>query len=277
MAEAQESTLRQDLNHPESRKRALYAAFASKDARFDGQAFVGVSSTGVYCRPVCHVHMPKYENCTFYETAAEAEAAGYRPCLVCRPELAPGHSIADASANLARRAASLLREGCTSGESLERMAERLGYTDRHLRRAFQREFEVTPVQYLQTCRLLLAKSLLTDSDLPVSQVAAAAGFKSVRRFNDLFKERYRLTPTAVRKSARRRTPSGDRVAFARATVRRTASPNCSRSSAPASWKAWKRWTSTPTRASCACSTATRRCSAGCAWPTTSGEARLPSR
>ena len=122
MAEAQESTLRQDLNHPESRKRALYAAFASKDARFDGQAFVGVSSTGVYCRPVCHVHMPKYENCTFYETAAEAEAAGYRPCLVCRPELAPGHSIADASANLARRAASLLREGCTSGESLERMA-----------------------------------------------------------------------------------------------------------------------------------------------------------
>lgn len=213
MAEAQESTLRQDLNHPESRKRALYAAFASKDARFDGQAFVGVSSTGVYCRPVCHVHMPKYENCTFYETAAEAEAAGYRPCLVCRPELAPGHSIADASANLARRAASLLREGCTSGESLERMAERLGYTDRHLRRAFQREFEATPVQYLQTCRLLLAKSLLTDSDLPVSQVAAAAGFKSVRRFNDLFKERYRLTPTAVRKSARRRTPSGDRVAF----------------------------------------------------------------
>ncbi|MCQ4882210.1 helix-turn-helix transcriptional regulator, partial [Alistipes onderdonkii] len=82
--------------------------------------------------------------------------------------------------------ASLLREGCTSGESLERMAERLGYTDRPLRRAFQREFEVTPVQYLQTCRLLLAKSLLTDSDLPVSQVAAAAGFKSVRRFNDLF-------------------------------------------------------------------------------------------
>ena len=212
MAEAQESTLRQDLNHPESRKRALYAAFASKDARFDGQAFVGVSSTGVYCRPVCHVHMPKYENCTFYETAAEAEAAGYRPCLVCRPELAPGHSIADASANLARRAASLLREGCTSGESLERMAERLGYTDRHLRRAFQREFEVTPVQYLQTCRLLLAKSLLTDSDLPVSQVAAAAGFKSVRRFNDLFKERSRLTPTAVRKSARRRTPSHEGIA-----------------------------------------------------------------
>ena len=84
MAEARESTLRQDLNHPESRKRALYAAFASKDARFDGQAFVGVSSTGMYCRPVCHVHMPKYENCTFYETAAEAEAAGYRPCLVRR-------------------------------------------------------------------------------------------------------------------------------------------------------------------------------------------------
>lgn len=213
MVERQERTLRQDLNHPESRKRALYAAFKSKDTRFDGQTFVGVSSTGIYCRPVCCAHMPKYENCTFYETAAEAESAGFRPCLVCRPELAPGHSITDASTNLARRAASLLREGCTSGESLERMAAKLGYTDRHLRRAFQREFEVTPVQYLQTCRLLLAKGLLTDTDLPISQVAAAAGFKSVRRFNDLFKERYRLTPSSLRKSARKKAPTSDGVTF----------------------------------------------------------------
>lgn len=213
MVETLEHTLRQDLNHPESRKRALYAAFESKDGRFDGQVFVGVSSTGIYCRTVCCAHMPKYENCTFYETTAEAESAGYRPCLVCRPELAPGRSITDASANLARRAAALLREGCTSGESLERMAARLGYTGRHLRRAFQREFEVTPVQYLQTCRLLLAKSLLTDTYLPVGRVASAAGFSSVRRFNDLFKERYRLTPSDLRKSARRRAQAGDGVTF----------------------------------------------------------------
>lgn len=194
-----ESRGNRNLNHPASRKRALYTAFESKDARFDGQVFVGVSSTGIYCRPVCRARMPKYDNCTFYKTAAEAENAGYRPCLLCRPETAPGCAITDASANLARRAAALLRENCTSGESLERLAARLGYTDRHLRRSFEREFSVTPVQYLQTCRLLLAKSLLTDTDLPVAQIAGASGFKSVRRFNDAFKRRYRLTPTDLRK------------------------------------------------------------------------------
>lgn len=188
-----------NLNFPESQKRALYEAFKSRDARLDGQVFVGVSSTKIYCRPVCSAHMPKYENCTFFGSAAEAEQAGYRPCLVCRPELAPGNSMMDAYSNLARRAASLLQETCTSGESLEHLASRLGYTDRHLRRAFKVEFDVTPVQYLQTCRLLLAKNLLTDSDLSITQVASAAGFKSVRRFNDLFKEHYRLTPSDLRK------------------------------------------------------------------------------
>lgn len=158
----------QNLNDPEERRRALYAAFAARDARFDGQVFVGVSSTRIYCRPVCTAHMPKYENCTFFHTAAEAEAAGYRPCLLCRPETAPGMASVDATANLARRAAALLREECASADSLEKLATRLGYTDRHLRRVFEKEFSVTPVQYLQTCRLLLAKSLLTDTALPRS-------------------------------------------------------------------------------------------------------------
>ena len=187
-----------DLNAPEQRKRAFYAAFKANEARFDGQVFVGVSSTGIYCRPVCRVHMPKYENCTFFRTAAEAEAAGYRPCMRCRPELAPGAANVDAQKSLARRAAALLRERCSTGESVEALAAKLGYTDRHLRRAFEQEFGVTPVQYLQTCRLLLAKTLLTDTHIPVSQVASAAGFGSVRRFNALFKERYRLTPTQLR-------------------------------------------------------------------------------
>lgn len=189
-----------DLNHPEERKRALYAAFESRDTRFDGQVFVGVSSTGIYCRTVCTAHMPKYENCTFYRTAAEAEAAGYRPCMTCRPEVAPGMSNVDARSSLAKRAATLLREECASGEGLQNLAARLGYTDRHLRRAFVEEYGVTPVQYLQTCRLLLAKSLLTDSALPVRHVAQAAGFGSTRRFNHLFKEHYRLTPTDLRKN-----------------------------------------------------------------------------
>lgn len=188
-----------DLNDTEEHRRAVYALFKAGDARFDGRVFVGVSSTGVYCRPVCRVKMPKFENCTFYHSAAEAEAAGFRPCLLCRPELAPGLSSVDARASLARRAAELLRERCSSGESVEHLAGKLGYTDRHLRRVFEDEFGVTPIQYLQTCRLLLAKSLLTDTRIPVAQVAVAAGFGSVRRFNHLFKERYRLTPTQLRK------------------------------------------------------------------------------
>ncbi len=203
------ASTRDDLNSPEGRKRAVYAAFASGDARFDGQVFVGVSSTGIYCRTVCTAKMPKYENCTFFRTAAEAEAAGYRPCLTCRPEVAPGMSSVDAQASLARRAASMLRERCGSGDGVEDIAAKLGYTGRHLRRAFADEYGVTPSQYALTCRLLLAKSLLTDSDLPISRVAEASGFGSVRRFNDAFRERYRLTPTDLRKRNKAKAePSG---------------------------------------------------------------------
>ncbi|MDO4290392.1 MAG: AlkA N-terminal domain-containing protein [Eggerthellaceae bacterium] len=179
-------------------KETACKAFKTKDPRFDGQIFVGVSSTGIYCRPVCP-YKPKLENCTFFATAAEAERAGYRPCLVCRPEIAPGMAPVDAKASLARRAAKLLHERCTENISMSRLAAKLGYTDRHLRRAFMEEYRVTPLEYLQTCRLHLAKQLLTDSDLSIPRVAKAAGFGSTRRFNDVFKERYRLTPTSLRK------------------------------------------------------------------------------
>lgn len=181
--------------------RAWYAAFQSKDARFDGHFFVGVSSTGIYCRPVCRARLPKAENCTFYATAAEAEQAGFRPCLLCRPELAPGTAPIDASASLAHRAARFLEENCGSIESLEEPARHFGCSSRHLRRAFTEEYNVSPIQYLQTCRLLLAKSLLTDTDLSVTGVAMAAGFGSLRRFNELFKGRYRLAPTVLRREA----------------------------------------------------------------------------
>ena len=188
----------------------LYAAFKAKDARFDGRFFVGISSTGIYCRPVCRARQPKPENCTFYPTAAEAEQAGYRPCLLCRPELAPGTSITDATANLVYRAARMLEENCGSGQSLDELAGRLGCTDRHLRRVFTAEYNVSPIQYLQTCRLLLSKNLLTDTNLSILDVAMAAGFGSLRRFNDVFKEHYNLAPTALRKrmSEKKRT-SGD--------------------------------------------------------------------
>lgn len=177
----------------------LYAAFTAKDPRFDGRFFVGISSTGIYCRPVCRAKQPKPENCTFFRTAAQAEQAGYRPCLMCRPELAPGTSVTDATANLVFRAARLLEENCGSGQNLDELAGSLGCTGRHLRRVFTAEYKVTPVQYLQTCRLLLAKNLLTDTDLSVLDVAMAAGFGSLRRFNELFKKNYNLPPTALRR------------------------------------------------------------------------------
>ena len=131
---------------------AWYAAFKAKDARFDGRFFVGVSSTGIYCRPVCRAKLPRAENCAFYESAAAAEQAGYRPCLMCRPELAPGAAPIDATSALVRKAARLLEENCGSGQSMEEYGHRLGCSARHLRRAFTTELKVSPVQYLQTCR-----------------------------------------------------------------------------------------------------------------------------
>ena len=181
--------------------QACYAALVTRDARFDGRFFVGVSSTRIYCRPTCHSKVPKPENCTFFRTAAEAEAAGYRPCLQCRPETAPGLSPTDAVASLALRAARAIEDDPAGIGSLEELSDRLGYTSRHVRRAFEQEYHVTPQQYLQTCRLLLAKNLLTDTTVPVAEVARACGFGSVRRFNDAFAAQYRMPPTALRKQA----------------------------------------------------------------------------
>ena len=182
-------------------KKALYAALLARDARFDGWFFVGVSSTGVYCRPICRVKAPKFENGTFFATAAEAEQAGYRPCLRCRPELAPGSSSMDASSSLARTAALSIGENCGDGESLETVAARFGCTARHLRRVFEAEYRVPPVRWRLTCRLLLAKSLLADTALPIVDIAAASGFGSLRRFNDAFKKYYKMNPSAMRRSA----------------------------------------------------------------------------
>ena len=179
--------------------RRWYTAFKAKDTRFDGRLFVGVSSTGIYCRPVCRAKLPKIENCSYYKTAASAEQAGYRPCLICRPELAPGTSITDAADSLARRAVYFLEKNCDNEQSLKELAASLGCTDRHLRRVFKAHYQVSPVQYLQTCKLLLAKSLLTDTSIKIIDVAMTAGFGSLRRFNALFKKQYRFSPTDLRK------------------------------------------------------------------------------
>jgi AraC family transcriptional regulator of adaptative response / DNA-3-methyladenine glycosylase II len=179
--------------------QTCYRALRSRDARFDGRFFVAVSSTGIYCRPVCTVKPPRRENCRFYPSAAAAESGGYRPCLRCRPELAPGNASVDATSRLAQAAASLIEDRALDGAGLDAVAARLGITDRHLRRAFGAEFGVSPVEFAQTQRLLLAKRLLTDTSLPVTEIAFASGFGSLRRFNALFRERYRLQPGQLRK------------------------------------------------------------------------------
>jgi AraC family transcriptional regulator of adaptative response / DNA-3-methyladenine glycosylase II len=176
-----------------------YQALLTRDSRFDGLFYVAVKSTRIYCRPVCTVKPPQRKNCTFHENAASCERDGYRPCLRCRPELAPGNSSVDAKSRLVAHAVSLIEDGALSSSSLEELAEQLGVTSRHLRRVFESELGVTPVQFVQTQRLLIAKRLLTDTSMPVNHIAAASGFASVRRFNALFAERYRLNPTQLRR------------------------------------------------------------------------------
>lgn len=181
--------------------QAAYRALQAHDARFDGRLFVGVTSTGVYCRPVCRVRTPMQRNCRFFHNAPSAESAGFRPCLRCRPELAPGLSLVDSPQVLAQHAARMIDEAARAGEDLylPAVAERLGVTDRHLRRIFAVAHGVSPIDYLTTQRLLLAKRLLTDTPLPVTEIAHASGFGSLRRFNDAFATRYRMSPMALRK------------------------------------------------------------------------------
>lgn len=174
---------------------------SARDSRADGRFVVGVSSTGIYCRPICAARTPRRENCRFYATPAAAEQAGFRPCLRCRPELAPGHASVDAPVRLAQAAAALIEEGLMQQGGLAAIATRLGVTDRHLRRVFLAQFGVTPIAYAQTQRLLMAKRLLTDTAMSMTDVALAAGFDSLRRFNDSFARRYRLSPSALRRVA----------------------------------------------------------------------------
>jgi AraC family transcriptional regulator of adaptative response / DNA-3-methyladenine glycosylase II len=179
-----------------------YRALVARDTRFDGVFFVGVRTTGIYCRPVCTARTPGRARCRFFASAALAEQAGFRPCLRCRPELAPGHAPVDSARTMARAAAARIEAGALdAGGSLEDLAASLGLSSRQLRRAVRKELGVSPVELAQTNRLLLAKRLIAETQLPMVQVAFAAGFESVRRFNALFRSHYRLTPSALRRSS----------------------------------------------------------------------------
>jgi AraC family transcriptional regulator of adaptative response / DNA-3-methyladenine glycosylase II len=179
-----------------------WKALATHDAGYDGRLFIGVTSTRVYCRPICRVRTPRRENCRFFPNAATAEQAGFRPCLRCRPELAPGLSLMDSSQVLAQHAARMIDHAVRAGASVRmpELAGRLGVTERHLRRVFAQAHGVSPMDYLTTQRLLQAKQLLTDTGLPVTEVALACGFESLRRFNAVFAEQVRLKPTELRRA-----------------------------------------------------------------------------
>jgi AraC family transcriptional regulator of adaptative response / DNA-3-methyladenine glycosylase II len=179
-----------------------YEALKARDTRFDGTFFVGVSTTGIYCRPVCTARLPRAERCNYYPNAAAAEQAGYRPCMRCRPELAPGFSPVDSVRTAARWVAARIREGALNAKSLEDLAAEYGLSSRQLRRVIEQEYGVSPVELAQTHRLLLAKQLLTDSNLAMADVAFASGFSSVRRFNHLFSSRYGLNPLRVRQKGK---------------------------------------------------------------------------
>jgi AraC family transcriptional regulator of adaptative response / DNA-3-methyladenine glycosylase II len=185
-----------------------YSALRTHDRRFDGRFFVGVATTGIYCRPVCTARTPHRRNCRFFPSAAAAESGGFRPCLRCRPELAPGYAVVDANRRVAQAAAGLIEDGRLTDARLPDLARVIGVTDRHLRRVFQEEFGVAPVEYAQTHRLLLSKRLLTDTDMAVLDVAMASGFASLRRFNHLFRTRYRMTPAELRRKSPARVPAG---------------------------------------------------------------------
>ena len=183
--------------------KLCYQALAARDARFDGRLFVGVTSTGVYCRPVCPARTAKAVNCRFFASAAAAQAAGFRPCLRCRPETAPEHGAWRGTSNTVARGVELIALGALDGEnaSVEALAERLGVGARHLRRLFDEHIGASPIAVAQTRRISFAKQLLHETRLPMSEVALAAGFGSVRRFNEIFQTLFGRPPGALRRKA----------------------------------------------------------------------------
>lgn len=182
---------------------ALDRARISRDPRFDGKFFIAVTSTGIYCRPVCPAPSPKKANIRYYTTAAAAAEAGFRPCLRCRPEAAPGTPAWLGTSAVVRRALKLIQDGVLDRASVDALATRLGMGPRHLHRLFVQHVGASPITVAQTRRLHFAKHLLDETDLPMTQIALAAGFGSLRRFNDTFQRTYRRAPRELRRQRRR--------------------------------------------------------------------------
>jgi AraC family transcriptional regulator of adaptative response / DNA-3-methyladenine glycosylase II len=175
-----------------------YRALSSRDARFDGRLFVGVKTTGIYCRPICPARTPKRENCRFFPSAAAAQTGGFRPCLRCRPEISPDAAAWRGTSNSVSRALALIAEGALDSGDVAVLAERLGLGERQLRRLFDRHLGVPPIAVAQTRRILFAKQLIQETRLSMGEIAEASGFGSIRRFNDAFRKLYGRTPRELR-------------------------------------------------------------------------------
>jgi AraC family transcriptional regulator, regulatory protein of adaptative response / DNA-3-methyladenine glycosylase II len=189
------------------RHSICYRALQSRDARFDGLIFVGVTSTGIYCRPICPARTPKPQNCRFFGSAAAAQEDGFRPCLRCRPESAPDLASWRGTSNTVSRALALIADGALDGRgaSVESLADRLGIGERQLRRLFVQHLGASPVSVAQTRRVLFAKQLIHETRMPMTEVAMASGFSSLRRFNEVFLDLFHRPPGALR---RKRTTAG---------------------------------------------------------------------
>ncbi|WP_342380257.1 helix-turn-helix domain-containing protein [Myxococcus stipitatus] len=200
---------------------ACYRVLQTRDARFDGRLFVGVTSTGIYCRPICPARTPKRENCTFHASAAAAQEAGFRPCLRCRPETAPDLASWRGTSNTVSRALALIAEGALDGgeAGVEALGERLGVGERQLRRLFKQHLGASPVAVAQTRRVLFAKQLIQETRMPLAEVALASGFGSVRRFNETFQALYQRPPGALRRKRVASEDSSSAVAEAGVTLR----------------------------------------------------------
>jgi len=198
-------------------REICYRALQSRDSRFDGLLFVGVTSTGIYCRPVCPARTAKFENCRFFGSAAAAQEAGFRPCLRCRPETAPDLASWRGTSNTVSRALALITDGALDGDgaSVETLAERLGVGERQLRRLFLQHLGASPISVAQTRRVLFAKQLIHETRLPMTEIALAAGFGSVRRFNEIFRDLFHRPPGALR----RKTSANSAGAEAGVTLR----------------------------------------------------------
>jgi AraC family transcriptional regulator of adaptative response / DNA-3-methyladenine glycosylase II len=180
--------------------RICQKARLSRDPRFDGKFFTAVKTTGIYCRTICPAFPPKEKNVLYFATAVECANKGFRPCLRCRPDSAPDSPVWKGVSTTLERAISLINEGALQNGSLSLMAQRLGISDRYLRQLFKKHIDMSPKAYALYQQCLFAKQLLHQTDLPITQIALASGFSSVRRFNDCFKAQLNLTPTKMRKS-----------------------------------------------------------------------------